>query len=137
MDRFKIQSAVIDGIGQGRIATLQSYGIETAGDITEDTILSIPGFGPSLTSRLLAWRYMHEQKFTFNPNVGVDPAEIAAVEQEFTNLKMKLEQELQNGPLALQQISQHIRHKRETLKPGLDQAILALVVARADYEGVK
>ena len=111
LDRFKVQSASIDGIGQGRVATLQSYGIETAGDITEDIILSIPGFGPSLTSRLMTWRRMHEQRFTFNPNAGVDPADIASVEQEFTNLKMKLEQDLQNGPLALQQLSQQARHK--------------------------
>lgn len=137
LDRFKIQSASIDGIGQGRVATLQSYGIETAGDITEFTILSIPGFGPSLTSRLLSWRQMHEQKFIFNPNMGVDPADIAAIEQEFTNLKIKMEQELRNGPLALQQLSQQIRYNREKLKPGMDQATRTFAVARADYEAIK
>ena len=137
MDRLKIQDVSIDGIGQGRVATLQSYGIETAGDIVENTILSIPGFGPSLTSRLMAWRWVHEQKFVFNPNVGVNPADVAVVEQEFTALKMKLEQELRNGPLTLQQMSQQIRQMRETLRPGLDQATRSLAVARADYAAVK
>ena len=137
MDRFKIQNATIDGIGQGRMATLQSYGIETAGDITEYKILSIPGFGPSLTSRLLAWRRWHEQSFVYNPSTGVDPADITAVNQEFASLKTKLEQELQNAPPALQQLSQQIQHNREVLKPTLTASARALAVARADHEAIR
>ena len=47
-----MDSAVISGIGPGRKATLQSYGIETAEDINDQAVLAVPGFGDGLTSRL-------------------------------------------------------------------------------------
>lgn len=137
LDRFKIQNASIDGIGQGRVATLQSYGIETAGDITEYAILRIPGFGPSLTSKLTSWRRFYEQSFVFNPNAKSDPADIATIEQEFTNRRIKMEQELKNGPLMLQQLAQRTRIKREALKPSLDAATKKFASTRSEYESIK
>ena len=137
LDRFKIQSASIDGIGQGRIATLQSYGIETAEDITEYAVLRIPGFGPSLTSKLMSWRRVHEQRFVFDPNAKADPTDVAVIEQEFISRKTKIEQELRNGPLVLQQLAQQTRLKREALKPSLDAAIKSFASARSEYEAIK
>ena len=56
LDRFRLDAANIQGIGEGRKATLQSYGVETAADVRKSKILNIPGFGPALTNRLLAWQ---------------------------------------------------------------------------------
>ena len=44
-DKFTIQSSNIDQIGPSRKAVLQSYGIETAKDISKQSLLRVPGFG--------------------------------------------------------------------------------------------
>jgi len=43
LDGFVIDEASIDGIGDGRKRTLQSYGIETAADLLSATVESVPG----------------------------------------------------------------------------------------------
>ncbi len=132
LDKFKLQSASIDGIGQGRKATLQSYGVETAADISESFIQSIPGFGQSLCGALMAWRRMHEQKFIYNPNLGVDPADKVALEQQFTPRRLKLEQELSNGAVSLQMIRQQIFDKRGLLRPKLEKTTQLVTSGRSD-----
>lgn len=51
-----IADAGISGIGPGRSSTLASYGIESAADISAERLYGISGFGPVLTSSLLAWK---------------------------------------------------------------------------------
>lgn len=51
-----IADAGISGIGPGRSSTLASYGIESAADISAERLHGISGFGPVLTSCLLAWK---------------------------------------------------------------------------------
>ena len=52
LDSYRIATANIDGIGQGRIATLQSYSIETAADVDATKLMGISGFGRVLVSDL-------------------------------------------------------------------------------------
>jgi hypothetical protein len=51
-----IADAGITGIGPGRSSVLASYGIESAADIYAERLYGISGFGPVLTSSLLAWK---------------------------------------------------------------------------------
>lgn len=136
LDRFKLQSASIDGIGPGRKATLQSYGIETAADISEIFIQSIPGFGQSLCGALMTWRRTHEQKFVYNANLGVDPADKAALEQQFSPRSMKIEQELNNGPASLHMLRQQILDKRRVLQPKLEEATQSVVSGRSNLQSL-
>src|SRR5262245_3264681 len=53
LERHFIKDYKIDGIGQGRRATLLSYGIETFYDVTRQSVDQVPGFGAALTSALL------------------------------------------------------------------------------------
>ena len=46
LDRFEIATARIESVGAGRRQTLESYGIETALDVTQAALFSVPGFGP-------------------------------------------------------------------------------------------
>lgn len=132
LDKFKLQAASVDGIGQGRKATLQSYGVETAADISESFIQSIPGFGQSLCGALMAWRRIHEQKFIYDPNLGVDPADRVALEQQLAPRRLKLEQELSNGVFSLQMIGQQILDKRGLLKPKLEKTTQLIISGRSD-----
>lgn len=54
LDGHRIDKARISGIGHARQITRRSYGLETAADITKSAVLSVPGFGPTYTSKLLA-----------------------------------------------------------------------------------
>lgn len=132
LERHRIQTAVIRDIGPTRKATLQSYGIETAADVTEHAILAVPGFGPVYTSRLLDWRRSVERQFVFNPAKGVDPADIAAVDRELAAARQQIEQELRAGPTVLRQIHQQIMTARSIMRPMLEQALNAVAQAEAD-----
>jgi DNA-binding helix-hairpin-helix protein with protein kinase domain len=134
LDNHKIYHADIKGVGPGRKATLQSYGIETAADINTRNILAIPGFGPSLTNNLLRWRSMMERRFTFNPAKSIAPEDIAVIEREIQASRIKLERELMNGPAQLRQISQQIKIEREILLSTATQIMKAAAQAKADYE---
>jgi len=134
LDRYRIDGATISGIGHARKITLRSYGIETADDVYEQAILAVPGFGPSYTAKLLAWRRSIEQRFVFDPAQGVDPADRQAVEREIANTRAKLEQELQSGPAQLRQISNQITASREAMRPIIDNSLKALVQAEKDLE---
>lgn len=54
MKSQSIDRAKISGIGQGRKVTLASYGFQTAWDVRNGRIGSVPGFGPSLVGK---WRH--------------------------------------------------------------------------------
>jgi DNA-binding helix-hairpin-helix protein with protein kinase domain len=132
LDRHKIYNADISGVGPGRKAILQSYGIETAADITSASIMAVPGFGPSLTSRLLDWRRLVERRFTFDPSRGVDPSDLAALDREINALRLKTEQELSAGLGQLRQIQQQVISIRRALWNTVEGAANALSQAEAD-----
>ena len=56
LDTFMISRASIGGIGIERTRVLASHGIETAADVNERDVRTVPGFGPALTDVLIAWR---------------------------------------------------------------------------------
>jgi len=67
LDGFLIRRAKISGIGPAKIASLASFNVETANDVTRNAVLVVPGFGEAYTAKLLAWRQGHEAKFRYNP----------------------------------------------------------------------
>src|SRR5690606_6586791 len=119
------------GIGSGRIAMLASYGIETAADERKNKILRIPGFGDVLAGRLVEWRRKHERNFRFNPNEGLDPRDIAALNRDLAIKTQHLVWTLQQGPVKLQRASREIAAARARLMPVLERAWTALKLAEA------
>jgi DNA-binding helix-hairpin-helix protein with protein kinase domain len=131
LDRFRIDSADIRGIGTGRAAMLASYGIETAADVSYNKIMNIPGFAQSLTSQLVEWRRRHERRFRFNPSEPVDRRDIEALDRELEGRRQRLVQALQQGPESLRRTSQEITAARLRLMPVLDEAWTMLKIAEA------
>lgn len=110
-----LQLNSVPGIGPGRMATLASYGIETAADITEAALDPVPGFGPSYTQRLLSWRRNVERKFVFNPAIGVDPAQIQSVEASIASRRHELEQRILKGPEELTSLKETLTNARNEI----------------------
>ena len=92
----------------------------------------VPGFGPSLTSRLLDWRRAVERRFTFDLSRGVDPSDLASLDREMNTMRLKAEQELSSGPGQLRQIQQQVIATRTALWHTVEAAAMAVCQAEVD-----
>jgi DNA-binding helix-hairpin-helix protein with protein kinase domain len=102
LEKHRIDDATIPGIKQGRKTLLRAYGIEDASDLHPG--LAIKGFGSVLKSALWQWRMSIEQRFVFNPNEGVDPADIRVLDMDLVQKNTALIKSLSSGPQALKQV---------------------------------
>jgi DNA-binding helix-hairpin-helix protein with protein kinase domain len=134
LDNFEIDKAQLDGIGDGRKRTLESYGIETAADLLNSAVESVPGFGPVLCGTLYNWRRSLEARFSFNPAIGVDRRDIDKIEQEVATERRKLEQEVRTGFGELVQLHTRILGARSQLKGPVEAAYAEYLQASANYK---
>jgi DNA-binding helix-hairpin-helix protein with protein kinase domain len=132
LDRHRIDAVKIPGIGDGRRVTLESYGIETAGDVTYKAVLQVPGFGPALTRTLLDWKKSIGARFVFKPNAGVDPRDIAEVDRAIAARRSEIEKALVQGIGELRQVSQQVTVRRQALTAQIETALQAVAQAKAD-----
>ncbi len=136
LDRFRIDRAQIHGIGGGRTSMLASYGIETAADIDRAIIIQIPGFGETLTSELVQWRYSHQRNFRFNPAEPVERSKIAAMDRDLEAQRQRLLSVLSYGPDLLRRLSQEITAARPRLMPTLEDAWISYKTAEAQLKAL-
>jgi DNA-binding helix-hairpin-helix protein with protein kinase domain len=132
LDTFFIHDHSIPQIGAGRKATLASFGVETAADVEPGKILGITGFGPGLTNELVQWRKGLESKFRFDPSKGVDPADIAALNQKFRLERTQIEGALLATPEILNKVRGQTLLRREAIRSQIEDVAKALAQARAD-----
>jgi DNA-binding helix-hairpin-helix protein with protein kinase domain len=132
LDTFFIHDYSIPQIGEGRKATLASFGVETAADVETRKILRISGFGPALTDELVQWRKGLESKFRFDPSKGVDPADIAALNQKFRLERTQTEGALLATPEVLNKVRGQTLLRREAIRSQIEDVAKALAQARAD-----
>jgi hypothetical protein len=83
LDSFLICNAGIKGIGPAKLATLASFGIESAAHVSTAALQGAPGFGPVNSGNLLAWRSKLENRFVYReqPN-DADRQELARINAE-------------------------------------------------------
>jgi len=133
---FLIANAKIGLIGPGRKATLASFGIETAADVSATMLARVRGFGETQKAELLAWRAGLEAKFLFNPTRGVDPQDDQALAAQFAVQKSRLDTTLREGLSELQKLRFDLLRMRSATEALLDDAERAQAQAAADYAGV-
>lgn len=136
LDCYRIATANIEGIGQGRIATLQSYLVETAGDIDSTRLMGISGFGRVLVSRLVEWRKNCEGKFVFNSSQGVGSTEIAALDRDIASKRQQIELELSTKISQLALLSKQISATRQKLQDQMYEILPKYTQALADAKAV-
>ncbi|MGF9566644.1 protein kinase domain-containing protein [Neorhizobium sp. BT27B] len=105
MESHRIGRAKIPRVGQGRKATLESYGFENAWDVQQRSVTSVPGFGPSLASDVETWARTVERKFVFNASIPTDPAAVQAVKNDIAKQRAEIERELTKAPADLKLIA--------------------------------
>lgn len=136
LDRFEIENAALSGIGPAKTMMLESFGIETAADVTEHAVMQVPGFGPALTKRLLDWRRSHERNFQFNPSSMVDPREMAELNRAMTARQIELTNALRAGRDALLTLRQTAIVNRHTLEEALKHAAAVYGQAAAEVKAI-
>jgi len=94
---------------------LESFGVETAADVTWANVMSIPGFGPALTDRVMKWRLKLENGFQFNQNAPLDPRDVALVEQKIARMRQELQRQLAIGPRELREAARGTDLRRRSL----------------------
>lgn len=137
LDKFFIANAQIASIGRSRKTTLQSYGIETAKDISRHSIISIPGFGASLTNNLVAWRDSIEREFVFDPKKNIPQSLINEIEKEIYSQRLVLESKLLNGKKQLELIATEISSERIALQTEMENCSKMLTQAEVDLNYLK
>lgn len=136
LDKFEIEHAKIEGIGPGRKQTLESYGIETAADVIMSRVKNVPGFGPKLQKTLASWRRSIEARFVFDPSKGIDPRDVAKVEQEIQTEGRKIEMQLVHVIAELKNIHSQILNVRKNMYSSVLKCRSDFEQARIDLQAV-
>ena len=80
----------------------------------------------------MQWRQALERKFRYDPSKGVDPADIAALNQKFRQEKTRIEGGLLATPEMLNKLREQTLIKRKAIRAQIEDAAKALAQARAD-----
>ncbi len=151
LDHFSIEKADIPDIGTSRKVKLASFGIETASDVLQHKVQGVPGFGPSLTKRLMDWRKEVAAKFRFNQTVAKSDVDAGRVRpsqapqppppitvDEATKRRLRqIEADLSAGAPRLQHLAMSIRSKQEALLAEARLAAAEFAQAEADARMAK
>ncbi len=136
LDQFEIDPAEIPGIGMGRKSLLQSFGIETAADVSEQKMLAIPGFDVKLRGSMLTWRRSLETQFQFDPADNVDDQDSQMIEQEVLAERLRIGLAVRRGLSDLQQIEKQIQFARSSLRSRGEEAYRGYLQAEVDLRAV-
>jgi DNA-binding helix-hairpin-helix protein with protein kinase domain len=132
LERFFIDAADIPGVGPTRKASLRSFGIETAADVSRARVMQVKGFGDSLCRAVTDWKASVERRFVFNPANAVSEADKNIVRSKFAARKKTITATLTGGALALRQFNQAAASRASTLQPQLSQAAKQLAQTKSD-----
>ena len=131
LERFRIRDHKISGVGPAKLATLTSYGIETAADITRENVLAIAGFGPINSKPLLEWQQQCARRFVYDPKpTAADQLEMNKIKTDIQQRRQTLRQKLQ---LEAQQFGEAVQSCKTMLKQG-DPELEALHARRKQIE---
>ncbi|MDB9494167.1 hypothetical protein PN441_00385 [Spirulina major CS-329] len=134
LERYFIENAEISNIGKKRALVLASYGIETAADVSYNRVVSVPGFGPALTQKLVEWRNTLETRFQQYRQSPRDLAFLHRVDQKYTRRQSELESKLVGGKAQLVYSRNNLLKKREQVCKEAENAAKSLAQARADMK---
>ncbi len=130
--RFDIASAKISGIGPQKKSALANYGILNASDISAQRVMTVPGFGQAMTSRLTSWRAQCESAFRFIPLHDVPRHDIAVIEQDVRAKKATLEVRASEGLRTFKVMAEKTATANKVLQLNVQQVGDALAQAKAD-----
>jgi DNA-binding helix-hairpin-helix protein with protein kinase domain len=134
LEHHLIRAHKIPDIGAQRKATLAAWGIDTAADVSWQSVGAVQGFGPMLQARLMAWRHDIESRFVFDVKRAIPQPDVDAVEYRWRRRKTDLEQQLRAGAEEARRTNQYIRQRRLAIAKDLESPARAWAQASADVD---
>lgn len=135
LDRFQIRRHKITGVGPSKLATLTSYGIETAADVSSGRVQAVPGFGPVNSRALVEWRRQLETKFVYNANpTAADRVALNTIKADVDRKAAELKARLAKGPAELAKVGNASRQSRLAVDPVLQRLHEQRTQAKADLQ---
>jgi len=132
LERCFISNSKIHGVGPSRLVALESYGIETAADITYDRVNAVPGFGPTLTDEMVLWRRTLEARFQFDPSKGAPASAVQALDMKYLQQRSQIESLLETGADELRRLTNVANSEVGRLDEHLAQLELHVTQAQLD-----
>lgn len=127
LDRFTIRAAKVSGIGPAKKATLASFGIETAADVSDAAVRAVPGFGEAMTAKMMSWRRSHEARFRYDPAPSPADAQAEnAARSAWSAKRADLQSNINSGLAALQSGPQRVATRAQSV----DQPLMAALGER-------
>lgn len=132
LDGFVLADSRIRGFGPELIACLESYGVETADDITPSSLQGIPGIGSKRQERLLAWKQEKLKQFAFRADDHADVQERACVEQEMLSERARVHSLILTKARLLREQAARKEFQADVLRRQYDEAVKAWTRAATD-----
>jgi len=133
LESFLIRDGKIKGIGPAKLATLASFGIETAADVTSNRLQGVPGFGPVNSDNLLTWRSRTEGRFMYRDKpTEADRKELACITNEVQSNGARLRKILIPGAENLSRLAARLKAASEMEDPLLNRLHRDLEQAKCD-----
>lgn len=135
LNTFDIQHATIKGVGPAKRAALASYGIDTAADVSLNSLLGVPGFGTTNSKGLLEWRERLERRFVYRVEENdADRREIARIRSGVDARAAELRRKLLAGPQNLDALAKRAIKLCSIEDPAVVRAEAQRDQARVDLE---
>lgn len=132
LSRCFIDTATIPKVGLNKKAALRSFGIETAADVSWDSVHRVQGFGDVLTRAVVDWRNACERRFVFDPRRAITDVDRNVIRARSAARRAVIESELSSGARRLESFAAQARQQAQQLEPLLRDAAQRLAQAQAD-----
>jgi len=106
--------------------------VETAIDVSEESLATIKGIGPVLRRALMDWRESVERSFSFDTKKAIPQHELRSLHMHFDTRRKAVKRELNSGVETLSRIAMGTRRKCEELATSAARLMPTLAQARPD-----
>lgn len=131
LERFKISSATIKGVGPSLKAALRAWGIESANDVSYHQVIQVSGIGDAKAVELMTWRSIAESRFRYDPNPNPqDVQEKDRITKEVATKEVALKGQLQRGASDLRSMTQRTLTMWKAVDPQVAKSFASLTQAQ-------
>jgi DNA-binding helix-hairpin-helix protein with protein kinase domain len=134
LDKALIRNAKLKGFTNGRVLSLESFGIETAKDVITLKTQKVPGIGPVLTNRLFEWRASLEA--TFVPKQALPESERSRIANRFTPVLLPLGETVRTAIRNLEGIAGSHWAREGGLLKAIEAAVQNAAIAEAHLKAL-
>lgn len=137
LESYPIRRASIRGIGPAKLASLASYGIDTAADVVAARIEAVPGFGPVTARPLLEWRRTLTSRFVYRAGHSARELEdLRRIRQSCADRGAQLRIELLRGAADLRAAVAGVEARAKANDPVISRVHAAREQALADLRSL-